>query len=185
MDNKYYGVPISKTDVLMDDFSDVNELIRVFTSDREKMLSERSTWDVFFMGYDDDPREIPDIPEMVDWIEQSVEAGSPWFYFMGPKSPSSGLLTFMICCGADHDPKQPERYIFDWEKILLFIKSNLDNLATFAEEHNIPDDISCAVTDEIMEFIQNVLHGSIDSKQTSDIEKKTSSFKRHWFACLC
>ena len=177
MDNKYYGVPIPKTDVLMEDLSNMNELIRVFTSDREKLLSVRNTWDVFFMGYDDDPREIPDIPEVVDWIEQSVEAGIPWFYFMSPKSPSSGLLTFMICCGAGHDPKRPERYIFDRDKILPFIKKNLDNLATFAEEHNIPDDISCAATDEIMEFIQNVLHGSIDAKQTSDTAKKDKQFQ--------
>ena len=50
MDNKYYGVPIPKKDVLMEDLSNMNELIRVFTSDREKLLSVRNTWDVFLWG---------------------------------------------------------------------------------------------------------------------------------------
>lgn len=177
MDNACYKIPISKMDVLMEDFSNMNELIQGFTDDRKKLLSARNTWDVFFMGYDDDPREIPDIPEVIDWIEQSVEAGIPWFYFMNPKSSSSGLLTFMICCGAEHDPKQPECYIFDQDKILSFIKRNLDNLASFAEEYNIPDRIICAATDEIMEYIQTVLQGTTDPKQTSDTSNKDKMFQ--------
>ena len=32
----------------------------------------RNTWDVFFMGYDDDPREIPDIPEIPDDLDLSA-----------------------------------------------------------------------------------------------------------------
>lgn len=171
MDNICYGVPVPKMDVLMEDFSNIKELIRSFTSEREKLLSARNTWNVFFLGYDDDPREIPDIPEVVNWIEQSIEEGIPWFYFMSSESSVSGLLTFMICCGADHTPEQSESYVFDRDKLLPFIKKNLDNLAKFAQEHNIPNDISCAATDDIMEFIQNVLQG----KMNTEYEKTTST----------
>ena len=78
-------VPIPKMDVLMEDFSNIEELIGNIASDRAQLLEARNTWEVFFRGYDDDPREIPDIPEVVNWVEQSVEEGIPWFYFM--KSP--------------------------------------------------------------------------------------------------
>lgn len=76
------------------------------------------------MGYDDDPREIPDIPEVVNWVEQSVEEGIPWFYFMKSPRESYGLLTFM-CCYGTRNPKCPERYIFEKDRILPFIKKIL------------------------------------------------------------
>lgn len=170
-----YGVPIPKMDVLMGNFSNIWGLIEKIASDREKLLASRNTWEVFFMGYDDDPREIPDIPEVVNWIEQSVEEGVPWFYFMRSAQSSTGLLTFMICCGADHAPDHSGNYYFERNRILQFIKKNLDNLADFAAEYDIPDEVGCAATDDIMEFVQNVLQSSMEQEQpaeTMDREKQ-------------
>lgn len=158
-------VPISKMDVLMEDFTNVQAMIDDIASDRERLLEMRNTWEVFFMGYDDDPREVPDIPEVVNWIEQSVEAGIPWFYFMRAAQESLGLITFMICCGSAHDPEHPGYYNFERDRILPFIKKNLDNLADFAEKYDIPEEAGRAATDHIMEFVQNVLQGSMDQEK--------------------
>lgn len=112
------------------------------------------------MGYDDDPREVSDIPEIVNWIKQSVEAGIPWFYFMSTDGQALGLSTFLICGGADHDPDYPERYFFDRGKILPFIKKNLNNLAAFVDKYDIPFDVGKTATDEVMRFIAQLLNGS-------------------------
>ena len=117
------AIPIPKLDVLMEDFSNIHELVNSFTSDYDRLIESRNTWEVFFEGYDDDPREIPDIPEVVNWIEKSVEEGIPWFYFMRAEQSSLGLLTFMTCCGAEHAPDYPQRYIFDRDRIMPFIKT--------------------------------------------------------------
>lgn len=162
------AVPILKMDVLMEDFTNIQELIRQVASDSEQLFAMRNTWDVFFMGYDDDPREIPDIPEVVNWIEQSVENGIPWFYFMSAESPSTGLLTFLICCGAVHDPNHPNQHFFEKDKILPFIKKNLRNLEIFMEKYNIPEDIGNASTDYIMEYIQNILRDAHDEAPPSE-----------------
>ena len=156
-------VPIPKMDVLMEDFSNIEELIGNIASDRAQLLEARNTWEVFFRGYDDDPREIPDIPEVVNWVEQSVEEGIPWFYFMKSPRESYGLLTFM-CCYGTRNPKCPERYIFEKDRILPFIKKNLDNLAEFAEKYNIPDEVGCAATNEMMEFITEVIKETMDQE---------------------
>ena len=169
------AIPIPKLDVLMEDFSNIHELVNSFTSDYDRLIESRNTWEVFFEGYDDDPREIPDIPEVVNWIEKSVEEGIPWFYFMRAEQSSLGLLTFMTCCGAEHAPDYPQRYIFDRDIIMPFIKKNLDNLADFADEHDIPFEVGRAATDDIMEFVQNVLRGSMDQEEPSknmDSEKQ-------------
>ena len=110
----------------------------------------------------DDPREIPDIPEVFNWIGQSVEAGIPWFYFMNADADSMGLSTFLICCGAEHDPAYPHLYIFDRERILPFIKKNLKNLERFAEEYDIPDSVGIAASDTVINFIQSVMQGTFD-----------------------
>lgn len=170
-------VPISKMDVLMEDFTNVQAMIENIASDREQLLGMRNTWEVFFMGYDDDPREVPDIPEVVNWIEQSVEAGIPWFYFMRADQESLGLITFMICCGSDHDPDHPGYYNFERDRILPFIKKNLDNLADFAEKYDIPEDVGCAATDHIMEFVQNVLQGSMDQEKESKTMDRNKQIK--------
>ena len=112
-------VPIPKMDVMMEDFINIETLIENIAADKEKLLEMRNSWEVFFLGYDDDPREIPDIPEVVNWIEQSVEAGIPWFYFMRVAQDSLGLITFMICCGSEHDSEHPGRYAPRCWRILL------------------------------------------------------------------
>lgn len=114
-------VTIDKMDVLMEDFSNIQGLIESYTKDREKLLASRNTWEVNFFGYDDDPREIPEIPEVVNWIRKSVDAGIPWFYFMRTEQPSYGLLSFMICCGADQDTNCHEQYFFDKDRTMMFI----------------------------------------------------------------
>mgnify|MGYP000057904519 CR=1 FL=1 len=118
-------VAIQKMDVLLEDYTYIQGIIRGTAADINKLIAARNTWEVFFAEYNDDPREIPNIPEVVNWIEQSVKEGIPWFYFMKATPDSLGLSVFMIVCGAEADPQIPGRYVFDRDKLLLFIKKNL------------------------------------------------------------
>lgn len=170
-------VPIPKMDVLMEDFTNIKTLIDNITSDRGQLLQMRNSWEIFFMGYDDDPREIPDIPEVVNWIKQSVEVGIPWFYFMKATQDSLGLVTFMSCCGSDHDSDHPGRYNFERDRILAFIKKNLDNLADFVEQYDIPDEVGRAATDDIMGMVQSILQGSMDQENPSETIDRNKQIK--------
>jgi len=174
MAKNYYSVPIPKIDVLMEDFSNIHTFIDSLASDRQKLLEVRNTWAVFFMGYNDDPRELPDIPEVVNWIEQSVEEGIPWFYFISPDDAAGTLLTFMICCGADENPDYPGQYIFDRDRVMPFIKKNLDNLAEFTAEYAIPDEIGCKSTDLILDAAKKIMFGSQEQ-----IERTSGTFDRN------
>lgn len=170
-------VPIPKIDVLMEDFINIETLIENIAADKEKLLEMRNSWEVFFLGYDDDPREIPDIPEVVNWIEQSVEAGIPWFYFMRVAQDSLGLITFMICCGSEHDSEHPGRYNFKKDRILAFIKKNLDNLADFVEQYDIPDEVGRAATDDIMGMVESVLQESISQGNPPETMDRNKQIK--------
>lgn len=159
-------VPIPKDDVLMEDFSYIQELIENIASDREQLLEARNSWEVFFMGYDDDPREISDIPEVKNWIMQSLEAGIPWFYFMRSPEESYCLLTFMSCYGS-RDPEYPERISFD-RKVLPFIKKNLENLEVFIKKYDILEDVGCEVTAVMMNYISEIIDGTKNDEKTAE-----------------
>lgn len=161
-------VAIQKLDVLMEDYRYIQGLIDDFASDMKKLIEARNTWEVFFAEYDDDPREIFEIPEIVNWIEQSVEAGIPWFYFMKASSDSLGLSTFMIAYSGDADLEVPGRYFLDKDKTLLFIEKNLKNLELFSEKYAIPDEISRAATDTVMEYISAIMRGDHDKPQNNE-----------------
>lgn len=165
-------VAIQKMDVLTEDYSYIQGLIDDFASDINKLIEARNTWEVFFAEYDDDPREIFEIPEILNWIEQSVEAGIPWFYFMKATSNSLGLSAFMTAYAGNSDPEVPGRYILDKDKTLLFIKKNLKNLELFSEKYAIPDEVACAASDAVMEYVSVVIHGDCDCPQNNEKDKK-------------
>ena len=168
-------VPIQKIDVLMEDFSNIKKLIESIASDRQQLLEARNTWEIMFEGYDDDPREISDIPEIINWVDQSIEEGIPWFYFMRDPKESFSFLAIM-CCYGTRDPECMERVYFEKERILPFIKKNLDNLADFAEQYDIPDEVGCAATDVMMNYITAVISGDMDQNEpdTAAIREKLS-----------
>lgn len=174
-------VIVSKTDVLTEDYSGIFDLINSFIVDSERLVAARNTWDLFFEGYDDDPREIPDIPEIVNWIDKSISAGIPWFYFMRTGGDSAGLLSFMVCCGTERDPDIPEQYYFDQGKLMRFVDKGLDNLSVFVEDNNIPEDVGRAAANSVLEFIQNSLQCSATKEQQNqmaDDKKKKEALKR-------
>lgn len=165
-------VAIQKMDVLMEDYNYIQGVIDDFASDINKLIEARNTWEVFFAEYDNDPREIFEIPEIVNWIEQSIEAGIPWFYFMKATTDSLGLSAFMIAYGGEADPEIPGRYFLNENKTLVFIKKNLKNLELFSEKYNIPDKIACAATDSVMAYISAIIHGDYDHPQNNKENEK-------------
>ena len=148
-------VSIAKLAVLMEDFSDIEALIEASAEDPQKLLDARNTWEVFFAEYDDDPREIPEIPEVKNWIHASLEAGIPWFYFMRTDSSSLGLRAFITAYAGVRDAQ--EHYQIDRTLLQQFLEKNLKNLFDFAAQYELPPDAAeeagNAVIDSVMHFL--------------------------------
>ena len=115
-------VSIAKLAVLMEDFSDIEILIESLAENHQKLLDAQNTWEVFFTEYDDDSREIPEIPEVKNWIEASLNAGIPWFYFMRTEDSSMGLQVFAVTYAGVRDTQ--ERYQIDRVLLQQFIEKN-------------------------------------------------------------
>lgn len=157
-------VSIKKMDVLTENFSNIKKLIKNIASNSQRLLEARNTWEIMFEGYDDDPREISDIPEIVNWIKQSIDEGIPWFYFV--RNPKESLSFFVImCCYRTRNPEHTERVYFEEEKLLPFIDKNVNNLARFTAKHNIPVEIGSSVIKVMLNYITEIIRGDIDQNQ--------------------
>jgi hypothetical protein len=165
-------VAIQKLDVQMEDYSYIQGLIADNASDINKLIEARNTWEVFFAEYDDYTREIFEIPEIINWIKGSVEAGIPWFYFMKATSDSLGLSVFMTAYAGNSDSEVPGRYFLDKDKTLLFINKNFENLNLFSEKYAIPDEVVRAATDAVMEYISAIVCGEYNQTQNTEEDEK-------------
>jgi len=59
--------------------------------------------DVSVSGYDDDSRELWEIPEVRSWFALTFPAVKYWFYFLTPSPKSGGLKLLFVCLS---DPKR-------------------------------------------------------------------------------
>ena len=60
---------------------------------------------------------------------------------------------------------------------MAFIKKNLNNLADFTEKYDIPDEVGCAATDDIMAMVQRALQGSMDQENPSETMDRSKQMK--------
>jgi hypothetical protein len=49
---------------------------------RDLLISNRNKAVFWIFGYDEDPRELYEIPEVRRWFKFTLEQGVPWFYLL-------------------------------------------------------------------------------------------------------
>jgi hypothetical protein len=70
---------------------------------RTKSFARRNQgkFELFVSGYDDDPRELWEIPEVVAWMKIVEPEVKYWFYFLRTEAPAFSLRLLAHCvCGA-------------------------------------------------------------------------------------
>ncbi len=98
-----YNINISKESVLIEDFRDIFDLIHEIISKPDGISEAQNSWNVNFPDYGDAPEKLPDIPEVVNWIERSLDIGVPWFYFLKLDKDDPTLKTFVKCCALNRN----------------------------------------------------------------------------------
>jgi hypothetical protein len=73
--------------------------------------------DISISGYEDDPRELWEISEVIDWFKKADDVFQDWFYLLRTKKPSGGLKSYLTCLCS---PKS-ERRDFKSKRVLVSI----------------------------------------------------------------
>jgi hypothetical protein len=142
------------------DYSELNGFLEKCLETPEALYKSHSILDVFIEGYDEDTRELYEIPEVVNWVNKSIYRGMPWFYFLTPYDESQGLHLIMLCYIAtpEQDKEGCWKFEPDTSKINDFIKMNMQNLASFINDKLDGDEILAeTLHDCIMDFYKKWL----------------------------
>nr|WP_236783317.1 chlororespiratory reduction 6 domain-containing protein [Aliivibrio fischeri] len=153
-DNSYV---FDRKDIEYLNFSGIDDLIERLTRTKELLLNNRNKLSLWFAGYDDDPRELYEIPEIRRWFRVSVERGIPWFYFLSNLEESMTLKIFLYsyCNIEKKKPITNDTYknINDW------INSNFHNLNKFIDENNVPEVVNETISKNISVFMIAIKNG--------------------------
>ena len=147
-----FMVYIPKNDVVNVGFDYIEAVLARLSKNMDLTLRSRSTVNLFFPDYDDDPRETYEIPEVRAWFIASVQHGIPWFCFLdiGPKYSAVGLLACCVCEIESSEPRKAGNMLrFRPESFLQFIESNFENLNRFTESRGISEEINKELSNSI------------------------------------
>lgn len=158
IDDSDFGVyTVHKDDILACDFTGINEIMDRLSRNRESLLKNRGTLEVLIDGYNEDPREVYEIPEIRHWYNESIKAGIPWFYFLGKHADGMGMIVFLFsCCDIKVKRKDSENtYIefSDTEEVFEWLNKNLNNLNVFTDMKDIPDEINQEMSENAFSLV--------------------------------
>ena len=140
-------------------------MIHDFIADRdfsETLLYEAAgTLNISFSGYDDDPREIFEIPEIQKWVKISMlEEKIPWFFFLSTSEISQSIKALALCFIAEpvKSPDGTTSYQPLNKNLKDFALINYGNMNKFFETHQLTESIRI----EISQNIEKYFHAWLD-----------------------
>jgi len=121
---------------------------------KELLLSKRNKVEIFFPDYDNDERELHQIPEFRRWVAASITAGIPWFYFLNTREPCISLALLYACgCRSTVARKTEGSYYMETtsKDRDIWFRNNFQNLNEFTDSHSISLDINKEVSGNILD----------------------------------
>ncbi|MBU0968741.1 MAG: DUF4365 and DUF1817 domain-containing protein [Proteobacteria bacterium] len=133
------------------------------TKTRQMMLEKRAKVDFWFPGWDEDSRELYQIPEIREYFKSTLELGFPWVYWLQPDFGWQGYgLLFTCICPLDICKKVGNQMCVETSgpEIAKWLEFNFHNLNIFTEKNNIPEEINKELSGNISRFIRAKLINS-------------------------
>ena len=149
---------IPQSDILDRDFYNIEEYLDQISQNQASLLEK--AWRIRFAidGYNDDPRELFEIPEVCHWfLESMLSIGIPWFYLL--EEPEQFQILLLACC----DTQVISRPIISSKKtvsvqynnrsqVLTWLEINRNNLVEFIQDKELPLEIGLSTLNRAKEM---------------------------------
>ena len=159
----YRGLSIRKEDILDLRFDTLFDFLFRLSITKETLISAISSVDIFFPDYNNDSREIFQIPEIMRWLELSINEGIPWFYFLNIRHKNTGLkLLVHAYCKHTYIKQQENEFFvkYDSDDLVQFVEKNFINLNKFTYDKNIDNEINVEISKNIVSYFERMLLSS-------------------------
>jgi hypothetical protein len=139
---------VSRKQVEDCDIDDLLKSLSVYLKNKENVIKGREKTAISFSGYDDDPRELYEIPEVRKYVS-ALDAAFPYlFYFCSLSYPT--LRVFAMCtCKVT---KVAGGVIFDQKDLQNFLLYHIQYLNELCSTYNLGEAIANQVTDEVLSY---------------------------------
>ncbi|MBF0235186.1 MAG: chlororespiratory reduction 6 domain-containing protein [Desulfamplus sp.] len=149
----YFGIVVTKDDVLSGDISKTLSCLNHFIKSPEVARSYMEKVDIAFYGYNNDPRELYEIPEVRNYVNKLDEQFPYWLYFFSKKY--LGLQAILLCLLPTYWKEQSKRAIVikKIEEVLFnrwFVA--LNEIDDFIGRD---DEVNQAITERTIEYVLN------------------------------
>jgi hypothetical protein len=91
----FFGIPHGNVQAC--DTTTVLNALNSFLETRERVVWGRGRITLIFEGFDDDPRDVRNIPEIRRYIEKLDEQFPYWFYFADLDAHTLNVLALCLC----------------------------------------------------------------------------------------
>jgi len=152
-----FTLVINKVQIEKKDFSIIKEYIE------ENWDVGYNQLNISFSGFDNDPREIFEIPEIIEWVFISIhEEKIPWFFFLSKDISSLSIKTLALCyCAEPIKQEDGEiRFIPLQNKMYQFIILNKSRMAEFVKEYKFSESLNQEALFLIDKYFESWLGGN-------------------------
>jgi hypothetical protein len=136
-------------DIRSGDTTRVLTPLQGFLENRNAVVGGRGRITLLFEGYDDDPRDVYDIPEIRRYAKALDEAFPYWFYFANLQGDTLKVLALCVCRivkVSGFSTPQPD-------DLKQFLFSHIIALNQLCERFQLSDSVKQQVTNEALAYI--------------------------------
>lgn len=128
----------------------------VNSGNAEYIWSFKNTVTLVFDGYNADPREIYEIPEVCKFVERLLTAFPYWFFFLSLTDET--LIIFMLCAIKGERKGIGRAYIRP-DAIKKFLYEGFEGTNKLFAKHKYSDDELILLTKGVIQVFENAMEG--------------------------
>ena len=168
----FHLLVIPKEDIENFNYSKIINHIDFLTKNSKILEQKHQSFDICIYGYDQEPKELYEIPEVMMWFRKSIELAIPWFYFLSTGEKDVGL--FLLLCSTLEKIKYTKvnnGYVLSipGEDIGNFLIMNYPILNKFMENNGLNIELNKKICKNIVNKIESQFYSKKDSTSLSDI----------------
>ena len=164
LQHKSVYISIDKEEIESFNFEGFETLLLWLTKSEEMIVKNRGKFFIAVFGYNDDERELCEIPIVRKWFKSVLPKFKYWGYFLSMESYSqqfSAMKVLLSCCvkiDSSEYIEQKKGWIhnFDQEELEIFVNQMFEWLNEFTETYNISLKVNYDQTMKIMQTVTGI-----------------------------
>ena len=143
-ENALIMLKITREEILSGNYVSALERLHVLTDTTQNVLRYRESLAFMVEGYDDDPRELPEIPEVRAYFKALSQAWPHWLWFLTRSFGAIPLLLMLLCKTQALPTDEPGKFGGHIESLTELQRTLTDLLMrgnALFEAHAVPEEV--------------------------------------------